>query len=329
MNRRAVIGFDNRITGHIIAHPQSAYDSASLDVVTSIPPCHELHMMTPPVQLPIFSVFAELVSPLLIGTMIACPLSGVAVAQAIWYFRNYPQDSNLLKYWVAAVVFIDGVQTFSVAEAARVIYLRGRLSLDYSNVVILDLYVSYITVTMVQLAYAYRVWILSGKNRYVTSALALLTFCQFTSGIGMAIIQQINGDMTLLHNVTSNAFGTAVFSSTVACDLLISASMAYYLNKHKRRSGIRRTENLLDGLIVYVIGIGLLTSVFAILDFVTWVALPKQLIFLTFHSIISKLYVNSLLVTLNARSGFRAKDVSVSESMGMSVLNTGASSSTA
>ncbi|KAG9225226.1 hypothetical protein CCMSSC00406_0007057 [Pleurotus cornucopiae] len=205
----------------------------------------------------------------------------------------------------------------------------------------LDLYVSCITVTMVQLAYAYRVWIsdanhlpsrlhaespspVSGKNRLVTSTLAFLTFSQFSKlaisvttppaalvlltvvSEGMSILQQINGDVSLLHSVMSNAFGTAEFGSTVACDLLISASMAYYLNK--RRSGIRKTENLVDRLIVYVIGIGLLTSIFAIIVFVTWVALPKQLIFLTFYSIISKLYVNSLLVTLNARSGFRPKN---------------------
>ncbi|KAF4570933.1 hypothetical protein EYR40_007421 [Pleurotus pulmonarius] len=155
------------------------------------------------VQLPIYSVFAELVAPLVIGTMIACPLFGVTVAQAIWYFRNYPNDSNLHKIWIAAVVVIDGVQTFSVVEATRVIYLRDRLSLDYSK--------------------------------------------------------QINRDVTLLHSTISDAFGTADFSSTAACDLLISASMAYYLNKS--RSGLRRTENLVDRLIVYVIGIGLLTSV--------------------------------------------------------------------
>ncbi|KAJ8692093.1 hypothetical protein PTI98_009434 [Pleurotus ostreatus] len=196
--------------------------------------------MAAPVQLPIYSVFAELVAPLVIGTMIACPLFGVTVAQAIWYFRNYPNDPKLLKYWIAAVVVIDGVQTFSVVEATRVVYLRGRLSLDYSNGIILDLYVSCITVTMVQLAYAYRVWIISGKNRLVTSTLAFLTFSQFTSCIGMSILQQINGDVSLLHSVMSNAFGTAEFGSTVACDLLISASMAYYLNK--RRSGIRRSE---------------------------------------------------------------------------------------
>ncbi|KAG9225230.1 hypothetical protein CCMSSC00406_0007061 [Pleurotus cornucopiae] len=177
---------------------------------------------------------------------------------------------------------------------------------------------------MVQLAYAYRVWILSGKNRYVTSALAFLTFSQFSKLAGSLVahdseldnntrttsvwysklrvkcavvnptvfngvmLRQINGDVTLLHSAVSDAIGTIEFGSTVACDLLISASMAYYLNKHRQRSGIRRTENLLEKLIVYVIGIGLLTSIFAIIVFVTWVALPKQLIFLTFHSIISK-----------------------------------------
>ncbi|KAF4596890.1 hypothetical protein EYR38_008281 [Pleurotus pulmonarius] len=136
----------------------------------------------------------------------------------------------------------------------------------------------------------------------------------------MSVLQQINRDVTLLHSTISDAFGTADFSSTAACDLLISASMAYYLNKS--RSGLRRTENLVDILIVYVIGIGLLTSIFATIIFVTWITLPKQLIFLTFHSVISKLYVNSLLVTLNARSSLRSKNNSVSESIGMSIFNT-------
>ncbi|KAJ8461799.1 hypothetical protein ONZ45_g18172 [Pleurotus djamor] len=148
-----------------------------------------------------------------------------------------------------------------------------------------------ITVTMVQATFTYRVWILSKKNRIVTSVLfaqASLTFCQFSTGIGMSILQQLDGDVSRLHSLISNAFGTAEFGITILCDILIAASMAYYLNQ--RRSGIRRTENLLDKLIIAV----------AMVVFVTWLAIPDKLIFMTFHGIICKLYVNSLLAKFSA-----------------------------
>lgn len=62
---------------------------------------------------------------------------------------------------------------------------------------------------------------------------------------------------------------------------------------------------MIDKLIVYFIGISTLSSVFALLNLVTWVAMPNNVIFVIFHSVISKLYVNSLLVTLNSRQQFR------------------------
>ncbi|KAG9225238.1 hypothetical protein CCMSSC00406_0007069 [Pleurotus cornucopiae] len=97
----------------------------------------------------------------------------------------------------------------------------------------------------------------------------------------------------------------------MACDILISISLVYYLNKW--RSEIRRTENVIDGIIVYVVGVGVVTSAFSALVFITWLALPHQFLFMLFFSILSKLYVNSLLVTLNARASLRNKNNTESE----------------
>ncbi|KAL0945224.1 hypothetical protein HGRIS_000737 [Hohenbuehelia grisea] len=119
----------------------------------------------------------------------------------------------------------------------------------------------------------------------------------------MSTTQAVLGDASDVRNFTSKFFGAMELVSAMTCDFFISASLVYYLNKN--RSGVRSTESLVDKLIVYFIGIGSLTFVFALLNLVTWLAIPDQLIFTTFHSLISKLYVNSLLVTLNSRTSFR------------------------
>ncbi|KAJ8501861.1 hypothetical protein ONZ45_g11996 [Pleurotus djamor] len=245
-----------------------------------------------PLPLKFYHIFAQTGVPVLLGAIINCPLFGITVAQTIWYYRTYPRDSMFMKGW-------------------------------------LDLYFACITVTMVQGTFAYRVFVLSEKNWWITSVLATLTLCQFAAGIGMSIVQSIHNDISALHIPISTILGHFEFSSTILCDLLISLSLAYYLNRC--RSGIRRTENLVDTLIIYVVGIGLLTTVFAILVFVTWIVMPERLIFFTFHSIISKLYVNSLLVTLNARTslGSLEDDEVVSDSINLSGLGSGSTGSSA
>ncbi|KAL4255151.1 hypothetical protein AB1N83_013087 [Pleurotus pulmonarius] len=124
-------------------------------------------------------------------------------------------------------------------------------------------------------------------------------------------LQGVQGNASHLHMHVNDILGTLALGNGMACDILISVSLVYYLNKW--RSEIRRTENIIDSIIVYVVGIGVVTSIFSSLIFITWLALPHQFIFMLFFSIHSKLHVNSFLVTLNARSGLRNRTASESE----------------
>ncbi|KAF9493275.1 hypothetical protein BDN71DRAFT_1432625 [Pleurotus eryngii] len=269
-------------------------------------------MSAPPPPL----VFAQTLFPLLLGSALACPLYGVALAQGISYFRNFLRDPTFVKYSVALLLLVDGAHTFSLADAIAVWYLRAAPSTQYP-----PLFFSYVTTGFVQSAFTLRVWILSGKNWLVTSILAFFVVSQLIGGLGMAASQQINGEVSSVLDVNSKAFGSLELISAMICDIMISSSLVYFL--HKNRSGIKTTESLIDKLIIYFIGIGTLSSVFALLNMVTWWAMPDKLIFTTFHSIISKhslpfsnspsdssmsVYVNSLLVTnssLNSRNQLR------------------------
>ncbi|KAF4596891.1 hypothetical protein EYR38_008282 [Pleurotus pulmonarius] len=231
-------------------------------------------MSAPPPPL----VFAQTLFPLLLGSALACPLYGVALAQGISYFRNYLRDPTFVKYSIALLLVIDGAHTFSLANAILVWYLRAAPSTQYPPE------------RQELVGYVY-----SGILRRIPARLV--------GGLGMAASQQINGEVSSVLDINSKAFGSLELVSAMICDIMISSSLVYFL--HKNRSGIKTTESLIDKLIIYFIGIGTLSSVFALLNMVTWWAMPDKLIFTTFHSIISKLYVNSLLVTLNSRNQLR------------------------
>ncbi|KAF4578366.1 hypothetical protein EYR36_000173 [Pleurotus pulmonarius] len=210
-------------------------------------------------------------------------LYGVAVAQGIAYYRNYRRDPKFVKYSIALLLLIDSAHTFSLANATIVWYLRAEPDAQYTIGMLVSTFLSYVTTAFVQSAFTLRVWIFGG--------------------LGMSSNMVATGQLSGMHDTISIGFGCLELVSAMICDIMISSTLVYFLRTS--RSGIKTSDSLIDKLIVYVIGIGALSSVFALLNLLTWLILPDDVIFVIFHSIISKLYVNSLLVTLNSRQRLR------------------------
>jgi len=118
------------------------------------------------------------------------------------------------------------------------------------------------------------------------------------------------GDLTVkkelgaVHQKIGQIGGSIELAATSLCDITISVSLWYYL--HHGRSGFARTETVVKRLILYTVNIGLLTSGASSLTLILWLALPQNFGFISLTLIRSKLYVNSLLVTLNYRKIARA-----------------------
>jgi hypothetical protein len=94
------------------------------------------------------------------------------------------------------------------------------------------------------------------------------------------------------------AFGTvAVVDCSIAaamCVILYSCSSVVIM-------GIGRTESVLESLIQYFVGTGLLTSFSAIMVIILYVAQPHTLLYLAVELSVTRLYANSLLAMFNAR----------------------------
>ncbi|KAH9474978.1 hypothetical protein JR316_0012077 [Psilocybe cubensis] len=72
--------------------------------------------------------------------------------------------------------------------------------------------------------------------------------------------------------------------------------------------GIKRTDSILKIMMAFSINTGLLTSICAVACLVTYAIWPQRFIFMGLYFALSKLYVNSLLASLNARHSLSRRD---------------------
>ncbi|KAM5541168.1 hypothetical protein V8D89_005097 [Ganoderma adspersum] len=82
---------------------------------------------------------------------------------------------------------------------------------------------------------------------------------------------------------------------SVICDVVIMASLCYYL--HSRRTGFRRTDSIINRLIVYAVNRGALTAICQGGEMVTMVVFPGRFMFVPFALVGAKLYCNTLFAT--------------------------------
>jgi len=88
-------------------------------------------------------------------------------------------------------------------------------------------------------------------------------------------------------------------------DVFITGALFYYLKKSRRKSVTMSLNWVIDTMLLYAFENGALTAASTILSMICWLAMPRNFVFMGLHFFISKLYANSLLVTLNTRETLR------------------------
>ncbi|KAL1949740.1 hypothetical protein VTO73DRAFT_8621 [Trametes versicolor] len=89
------------------------------------------------------------------------------------------------------------------------------------------------------------------------------------------------------------------FGVVISADIMLTFVLVLAL--HQRRTGFKITNSKIDLLIAYTIGTGFVTLVFAMACFITALASPGDLLFGALDLICVKVYINSVLATLNMR----------------------------
>ncbi|KAF5319251.1 hypothetical protein D9619_008327 [Psilocybe cf. subviscida] len=250
--------------------------------------------------------------PMLIGYMFNCMLFGALAVQVYLYTLSFPNDRPIFKYLVFGIFVIETAQTICLTHDMFKWLASGWG--DLSQLVLvnwawLDTPIMCGVVScIVQLFYAYRVFILS-RSKILWCLITVLSIAQLTSaivaGVQLAIVDNLNELQAATHIST-----TLWLSGSALCDITITACISYYLSRNN--TGMKETQMIINKLVRMTIETGALTATVATIDVALFLALPGRAYHIVPSVVIAKLYSNSLVMMMNARSSIKGRGSHIS-----------------
>ncbi|KAJ2915835.1 hypothetical protein MD484_g4606, partial [Candolleomyces efflorescens] len=251
---------------------------------------------------------------MLIGVIVSGVLHGICLVQAFFYFMSQPKDPLLIKgmvittctfdflhlTWITHSMYHYLVTNFGKEEALQqLVWFSNTLPLairtDPASQRKMEALLTGLNGAMVQTFYTYRVWQLSKKNYFLAGTILLLILA---TAVWVILSMRFESYRQLL---TINPLTITINALSCAVDVLIAGSLCWML--HNSRTGFKRSDNIINKLMIFVVNTGMLTTSCAIASLVSLVVSPNTLIYATFYFCIGRFYTNSFIATLNARKG--------------------------
>ncbi|KAI0326044.1 hypothetical protein GY45DRAFT_1259780 [Cubamyces sp. BRFM 1775] len=274
----------------------------------------------------------------LLGTFFGLILYGLAVHQAYRYSRLQFGDPIWTKAYVSVMSHV--LDTFHVILCMHMTYYY--LVDNYFKPEILFTRVWYVPYT-VNLStfslipsfsfYAHRVWLVGRRFRPIVAIAAVFFLGELDpcrSTLSIPYIRSLLPNYAEFRQLTwlySIAFGLVVVS-----DILLTSVLIVVLRRS--RTGFAGTDSRLDVLIAYTISTGTLTPIAPLLSFIFPLVYlnTDSMVYIALDIVVTKLYTNSVIGTLNFRKTLAAYGPSSSagpnREIGLSVLaRSGGSSS--
>ncbi|KAF8209998.1 hypothetical protein K438DRAFT_1929758 [Mycena galopus ATCC 62051] len=244
-----------------------------------------------------------------IGVFLSLVMFGVVTLQGYIYFQNCRGDRTGLKLLVGSLLFFE--LCHSVASCHAIYYftviLAGIPELQKSannySLSLIPVFETIIT-AIVQGFFAYRIRLLSGRL-HISLICWGLCVVRFVGGMAMASESFLDiprePDYFVLQETYGWLISSALFVGAIL-DVLIAVSLCFYIQKLYTPYNLPRGEELIRRLIAWTIETGLITSLGSVAVVIAFQTMKFNFIWLALYTLLAKLYSNSLLVSLNARS---------------------------
>jgi len=244
---------------------------------------------------------------LLDGYIISSSMYGVFCAQVVWYYRTYPEDRRLFKILVGVLWALESIHGVLISHAMwhylivrgsvnPTFFLRGNWSISTQFIP------TEICVVIVESFYIMRMWKLMNRNKY-----ALLPFISIAIGTAHVIGYVITAVRFPFFSQTSKSryFVSVVAGSRVLTDIAIAGAMCSLLYRQQSRIA-HHSKSLIKALFIWTLTTGLLTSVFTLVYFATYITMPGNFIYIAAYLIHGFIYANAMLASLNSRKILRS-----------------------
>ncbi|KZV66854.1 hypothetical protein PENSPDRAFT_654563 [Peniophora sp. CONT] len=245
---------------------------------------------------------SQTIGALFVGWGISTLVFGMFCLQTWTYFTRYPSDSIWNKMLVSLIWALEVTHqalighacwTYTTTDFGHVeaIFLEETVWC-VSAVVLLGAVVG----AIVKLFLGYRVYKISKGNYLWFGIISSLAISQ----LGTAIAFSVQASQVLISELIKlKTLGTVSLSLGAATDIVTALVLCFYL--HTMRTGYRRSDGVINRLIVFSVNTGALTSAFSLSVVVLYQVMPNNFIFIAIYFLVCKLYSNSCLATLNSR----------------------------
>lgn len=238
--------------------------------------------------------------PALIGIFMNTMLYGAMLTQTFFYFSSYKKDPVRIKYYVAILFFADTLNTIF-----NIWWIYGVLVNNFGNLEALGIgnwlfeteeALAGIIAMMVQGFYAWRILRLT-QNYWLVAAVLVPSIAGGLGGIGTAIGVAIRPEFAGLQSLEPIVL--TWLAGAAISDTIIAVTLVWHL--YRSRTGYSRTDTMVSRIIQLTLSNGLLTASFALADIISYLITTRGY-HIGFNYVLCKLYGNSVMSSLNARS---------------------------
>ncbi|PBK84706.1 hypothetical protein ARMGADRAFT_1169928 [Armillaria gallica] len=274
--------------------------------------------------------------PIFIGLMFNLLLYGIMITQVYLYFAAYKQDKLVVKLFVSPIFVVVDAR-YITSTKVLLLFLCDIINTGFDFAYLYDCFVLHFSEAaylakatwvfstdpamtgiisgFVQLFFAWRIFVLT-SNVCLCGIVVLLALLGTAGGIATAAECGITSQFLEFQRFQDVV--TIWLASDCLCDIVITFLLVHHLHDRRgQKTGFKRSDDLIDKIIRITVQTGLITSLCALVDLITYLSLvmlillviystrPRALqptgIHLIFNLPLSKLYTNSLMSSLNSR----------------------------
>lgn len=251
--------------------------------------------------------------PFVIGYTCCFTLMGILIVQCFIYFSRFPKDRMWTKVLVSVILLLETIITVFAFHGFWIGATQHGSNLSWVVAVgiggqqlVPDPLWSYVALApltglvsfLTHGFFCWRIWAVR-KSMIVPVFVMLLSLVQFAmvtyGGVVYGLVPDIELDNPMPFYVPVWLVGSLV------CDSVITVYMTLSLVQCNERSSFKHTKSLMAKLIKLTIETGLVTTTAAIIELVLAIAFRVTMYHIALFYIISKLYANCMLATLNSR----------------------------
>ncbi|KAF8877106.1 hypothetical protein BD779DRAFT_1677486 [Infundibulicybe gibba] len=244
-----------------------------------------------------WSACCDCISPLKERTSVSCIQT--------WYYLIHQNDSWPIRYLVITVVLFDTIHQVLISHTVYTYLITnyGNVA-ELNNLVwsmLIEVLFNGFIALLAQGFLTMRVWRLSDRNIWITGVVLALVLGEFGSALAFTGLS--------LHFCTYTELAELKYLSIMvnalaaAGNVLIAATLCTLL--HRSRTGFRRSDTMINKLILFAVNTGFLTSLCAVASLILIIVAGDTFLYIAFFFCIGRLYSNTLLATLNVRKMIR------------------------